>query len=97
MNFLISVGGQATNYHCHCEGEARGNPFSFRPLWGRAVLCTAGDADCHAALRLAMTAEDETRCEKRPRPKTGPLCDPAWAKQAEVLSNRLGDAVQLIR
>ena len=27
--------------------KRRGNPFSFRPQRGRAVLCTAGDADCH--------------------------------------------------
>jgi len=35
--------------------KARGNPFSFRSLRERAMLCIAGDADCHAALRLAMT------------------------------------------
>ena len=36
--------------------KRRGNPFSFRPLRGRAVLCTAGVTDCHAPLGLAMTA-----------------------------------------
>ena len=37
-------------YYCHCEeGKARrGNPFSFRPRRERAMLCIAGDADCHA-------------------------------------------------
>ena len=33
----------------------RGNPFFSAPLWGRAVLCTAGDADCHGPAALAMT------------------------------------------
>ena len=27
--------------------KRRGNPFSSQPLRGRAVLCTAGDTDCH--------------------------------------------------
>ena len=27
--------------------KRRGNPFSSRSLWDRAVLRTAGDADCH--------------------------------------------------
>ena len=45
------------DYLCHCEEAVRrGNPFSFRPLRGRAVLCTAGVTDCHAPLGLAMTA-----------------------------------------
>ena len=30
---------------------ARGNPFSFRPQRGRAMLCIAEDADCHVGLR----------------------------------------------
>ena len=29
------------------------------PFWGRAVLCTAGDADCHGPLALAMTESGE--------------------------------------
>ena len=40
--------------------QGRGNPFSSVPLiGGRAVLCTAGDADCHVALLLAMTEVDD--------------------------------------
>ena len=30
----------------------RGNPLSFRPLWGRAVRCTAGVTDCHSPYGL---------------------------------------------
>ena len=52
--------GPAPKFPRHCEeGKARrGNPFSFRPQWGRAVLRTAGDADCHVASLLAMTEVD---------------------------------------
>ena len=32
---------------CPAGNSPSGNPFSFRPLRGRAVRCTAGDADCH--------------------------------------------------
>ena len=37
------------------RAKARGNPFSYRPLRGRAVLRTAGGTDCHVASLLAMT------------------------------------------
>ena len=40
----------ASDNRCHCEEGAarRGNPFSFRSRRERAMLCIAGDADCHA-------------------------------------------------
>ena len=62
--------------------------------WYTVRISTAGAGDCHAALRLAMTAEGRHMIQKRPRPKTGPLCDPVWAAQADIISNRPGDAVQ---
>ena len=45
------------DFLCHCEEAIgrRGNPFSFRPLWGRSMLRMEGDADCHVASLLAMT------------------------------------------
>ena len=44
----------AYRYTLSFRGRAsdRGNPFSFRPLWGRAVRCTAGDTDCHSPYGL---------------------------------------------
>ena len=40
----------AYRYTLSLRGRAsdRGNPFSFCPHRGRAVRCTAGDADCHS-------------------------------------------------
>ena len=32
---------------CPAGNSPSGNPFSFRPLRGRAARCTAGDSDCH--------------------------------------------------
>ena len=56
------IGTRRDDHPCKSEGPAprlplslrgakrRGNPFSFRPRRGRAVLRTAGDADCHVGL-----------------------------------------------
>ena len=51
------IEGPASEAHCHCEEGAarRGNPFSFRSFQDRAMLCIAGETDCHVASLLAMT------------------------------------------
>ena len=58
---ILTIEGSDLDHRCHCEEAEgrRGNPFSFRPLRGRAMRCIAGDADCHVASLLAMTARGE--------------------------------------
>jgi len=56
MTLLTPTSGTGYRKPCHCEGQ---RPVAIRspsgPFGGRAMRCIAGDADCHAALRLAMT------------------------------------------